>query len=304
MTTAIWRHRLLPLIVAPLLLAAAPPEIVVLADAPSPIGGGPALPLVAGDALPVVSRRDGAVEVATAQGRVWLPTSAGVLVGDGAADAVLFAQAREHLRHQRQGAALALYHVLSSRLPQSPYAPAALLGKGQVADALARAGGSAAAGRWGVRLDPVGAGRWRYDGAAYAEFLSRYPKHPLAEEALYSQIRADIDWAGPWRSASQPLSERRRWEFFLTKYPNSPYKPAAWLRWSYLTVVAAELAEASQPEQAIAYRRAAEARLRETVHRFRGGEYAARARRALVYLGQGGRVYTSAGALWPYESRF
>ena len=94
-----------------------------------------------------LSRAD-AVAVTTRQGPVWLPLAATVALADAAADATVFAQGREHGRHGRHAAALALYHVLASRFPQSAYAPAALLGKGQEADALARSGGSAAVARW------------------------------------------------------------------------------------------------------------------------------------------------------------
>jgi outer membrane protein assembly factor BamD (BamD/ComL family) len=279
------------------------PTGIVLQDGPLPLGSAIASPYVTGDTVPVLSRRPGSVQVPTKQGPVWLPAASVAVLGDSAAEAQLYATARDYTYRQRHLPAIALYHQLAAQLPTSLYAPDALLGKGREAVWLALGGDIKGAHRWDVHFKPRPDGTWQYDGAAYAQILLQYPKSPVAEEALYGQILTDSEWTTPWSNAAGPLGERRRWEFFLAKYPRSTYGPAVWLRWSYLTLAAADLVATQHPQIASGYRSRADARLREIVRLHPVSEMAARARRAIAFLQGGGHV-AGPGANWPFEARF
>jgi hypothetical protein len=283
--------------------AGPPPAGIVLQDGPTPVGAAAAAPYVAGDSVPVLARRTDAVQVPTRQGAVWLPAATVAVLADSSADAQLYATARDYTYRQRHLAAIALYHQLATLLPRSPYAPDALLAKGREAVWLAMGGDIKDAHRWDVHFKPRPGGLWQYDGAAYAQILLRYPKSAVAAEALYGQILTDSEWTTPWSNAAGPLGERRRWEFFLSKYPKTTYRPAVWLRWSYLTLAAADLVAPQYPQIAAGYRSRVDARLRDIVRLHPVSEMAARARRAIAFLQGGGHV-AGPGASWPFEARF
>jgi hypothetical protein len=297
----------MPATLAALLLVAVfrpaqpPPSGIVLQDGPVATAGDVPTAFVTGDQVPILARRTGAVQVPTRQGAVWLPAATVAVLGDTTADAQLFATARDHTYQQRHLAAIALYHRLAEKLPGSPYAPDALLAKGREAVWLALGGAVKDAHRWDVHLKPRPDGTWQYDGAAFTQLLQRYPRSPLAAEALYGQIQTDSEWATPWSGAAGPLAERRRWEFFLSKYPQTPYRPLVWLRWSYLTLAAADLV--GPPPVAAGYRSRADARLRAIVRQHPVSEAAARARRAIAFLQGGGHV-AGPEASWPFANRF
>lgn len=298
-----------PIVASVLLLAAVfrppggPPWGIVLLDGPTPVGATAPAPYVAGDEVPILARRPDAVQVPTREGPVWLAAASVAVLTDSTADAQLFATGRDYTYRQRHLPAIALYHQLAAQLPASRYAPEALLAEGREAVWLAQSGDVKQANRWDVHFKPRAGGGWQYDGAAYARILLKYPKSPVAEEALYGQIQTDSEWSVPWINVAGPLAERRRWEFFLSKYPKSTYRPLVWLRWSYLTVAAADLVGPTYPQIAAGYRSRADARLRELVRLHPVSEVAARARRAIAFLQGGGHVAGPA-ASWPFDARF
>lgn len=78
-------------------------------------------------------------------------------------------------------------------------------------------------------------GRYRSDGDAYKLLLSRFPRHPLAEEAAWRLIPREDDGEHDL-SVDPALIDASRHERFLKQYPKSKYRLAAKLAigWDYL----------------------------------------------------------------------
>ncbi|MBO9539388.1 hypothetical protein J7643_02210 [bacterium] len=78
-------------------------------------------------------------------------------------------------------------------------------------------------------------GRYRSDGDAYKLLVSRFPRHPLAEEAAWRLIPHEDDGEHDL-SVDPALIDASRHERFLKQYPKSKYRLAAKLAigWDYL----------------------------------------------------------------------
>lgn len=78
-------------------------------------------------------------------------------------------------------------------------------------------------------------GSYRYEGDAYHLLVSKFPKHPLAEEAAWRLIPREDDGEHDL-SVDPALRDATRHERFLRKYPRSKYQLAAKLAigWDYI----------------------------------------------------------------------
>lgn len=94
--------------------------------------------------------------------------------------------------------------------------------------------------RWAARhfatfdyYDPRG--RYRYAGDAYELLVSKFPRHPLAEEAAWRLIPREDDGEHDL-SVDPALRDATRHERFLRQYPRSKYQLAAKLAigWDYI----------------------------------------------------------------------
>lgn len=77
--------------------------------------------------------------------------------------------------------------------------------------------------------------RYRYAGDAYQLLLTKFPKHPLAEEAAWRLIPREDDGEHDL-SVDPALRDATRHERFLRQYPRSKYRLAAKLAigWDYI----------------------------------------------------------------------